>query len=207
MQKLKSSITNMVLVLVGVSVIMGAVLAWVNNITTPAIAAINEKNTQDAIKAVLPGIKPEKIVDETKTLDIGGKPYEFILHKAMDGETQLGTAVESTTNGFGGDLKIMVGFDKDGNILGYNLLAHAETPGLGAKADTWFQKGQKGDIIGMNPGTKALDVKPSKGNGDVDAITASTITTRAFLNAVNNAYQAVAGDFPTDGATGATQRK
>ena len=207
MQKLKSSITNMVLVLVGVSVIMGAVLAWVNNVTTPAIAALNEKNTQDAIKAVLPGIKPEKIVDETKTLDIGGKSYEFILHKAMDGETQLGTAVESTTNGFGGDLKIMVGFDKDGNILGYNLLAHAETPGLGAKADTWFQKGQKGDIIGMNPGTKALDVKPSKGNGDVDAITASTITTRAFLNAVNNAYQAVAGDFPTDGATGATQQR
>ena len=80
-----------------------------------------------------------------------------------------------------------MGFDPEGKILGYTLLEHAETPGLGAKADKWFQKGEKGDIIGKSP-EKQLTV--SKDGGEVDAITASTITSRAFLKAVNNAYAA-----------------
>lgn len=204
MQKLKSSITNMVLVLVGVAVIMGAVLAFVNKVTAPAIKAINEKNTQDAIAAVLPGIKSDKIEDEETTLKIDGKDYEFVLHKAMAGGECVGTAVESTTGGFGGNLKIMVGLDKEGKILGYSLLEHAETPGLGAKADTWFQEGQKGNIIGKNP-SSPLTV--SKDGGEIDAITASTITSRAFLLAVNNAYQAAAGKSETDGNSSATAQQ
>ena len=104
-------------------------------------------------------------------------------------------------NGFGGALNVLVGFDKDGNIIDYSLLSHAETPGLGSKAADWFKKGQKGDITGKNPGKGALVV--NKDGGDVDAITASTITTRAFLNAVNNAYAAYSGQ-NVDGASGAT---
>ena len=98
---------------------------------------------------------------------------------------------------------MLVGFDKDGNIIDYSLLSHAETPGLGSKAADWFKKGQKGDITGKNPGKGALVV--NKDGGDVDAITASTITTRAFLNAVNNAYAAYSGQ-NVDGATGATEQ-
>ena len=97
-------------------------------------------------------------------------------------------AVESTTGGFGGDLKVLVGFDKDGNILGYTILQHAETPGLGAKADKWFQKDGKGSIIGKNPNKDNLTVK--KDGGNIDAITASTISSRAFLLAVTQAYNA-----------------
>jgi electron transport complex protein RnfG len=114
----------------------------------------------------------------------------------------LGAAVESTTMGFGGDLKVMVGFAPEGTILGYTLLAHTETPGLGAKADKWFQKGEKGDIIGKNP-QEPLTV--SKDGGQVDAITASTITSRAFLLAVNNAYNAYKVT-PADGESGATKQ-
>ena len=112
-------------------------------------------------------------------------------------------AVESSANGFGGALNVLVGFDKDGNIIDYSLLSHAETPGLGSKAADWFKKGGKGDITGMNPGQKALTV--SKDGGQVDAITASTITSRAFLQAVNNAYAAYSGQ-QVDGASGATQQ-
>ena len=79
-----------------------------------------------------------------------------------------------------------------------------ETPGLGSKAADWFKKGNKGDITGMNPGEAALTV--SKDGGKVDAITASTITSRAFLNAVNAAYAAYAGQETADGTTGATQK-
>ena len=118
-----------------------------------------------------------------------------------DGE-ELGAAVESTTGGFGGDLKVLVGFNSEGEILGYTLLEHAETPGLGAKADRWFQKGEKGDIIGQTP---AQPLTVSKDGGTVDAITASTITSRAFLLAVNNAYNAYKVK-PTDAETGATKQ-
>ena len=92
---------------------------------------------------------------------------------------------------------------RDGNILGYTLLEQTETPGLGAKADKWFQKGEKGDIIGKSP---AEPLTVSKDGGQVDAITASTITSRAFLLAVNNAYKAYKATPAADGETGATQQ-
>ena len=106
--------------------------------------------------------------------------------------------------GFGGEQKVLVGFDAEGKIIDYSLLSHVETPGLGSKAADWFKKGNKGDITGMNPGEASLTV--SKDGGKVDAITASTITSRAFLNAVNVAYAAYAGQNTADGATGATQK-
>ena len=90
--------------------------------------------------------------------------------------------------GFGGELKVLVGFDAEGKIYNYSLLAHAETPGLGSKAADWFKEGNKGSIKGMSPGEGELKV--SKDGGQVDAITASTITSRAFLKAVNKAYEA-----------------
>ena len=113
----------------------------------------------------------------------------------------MGPAVESSANGFGGALTVLVGFDNDGNIIDYSLLSHAETPGLGSKAADWFKKGAKGDITGKNPGEVALTV--SKDGGQIDAITASTITSRAFLLAVNNAYAAYKNQY-VDGASGAT---
>ena len=105
--------------------------------------------------------------------------------------------------GFGGELKVLVGFDVEGNIIDYSLLSHAETPGLGSKAADWFKKGAKGDITGKNPGEAPLVV--SKDGGQIDAITASTITTRAFLAAVNSAYGAYKNQH-VDGTSGATQQ-
>ena len=189
MKKLESSLTNMVLVLTGVAVIMGGILAFVNHLTEGPINAQKEKALADGIKTVM--CVDELTVaktDEVRQNDAKGKEMLFKIYQVKDAQGQdLGAAVESTTGGFGGDLKVLVGFDPEGNILGYTLLEHAETPGLGAKADKWFQKGQKGDIIGKDP-QEPLTV--SKDGGQVDAITASTITSRAFLLAVNNAYKA-----------------
>lgn len=84
-----------------------------------------------------------------------------------------------------------MGFAPDGTILGYTILQSAETPGLGAKAQQWFQKDGKGNVIGKNPGQGDLHVsKDDKTGNAVDAITASTITSRAFLKAINQAYAA-----------------
>ena len=205
MEKLKSSITNMAIVLTGVAVITGGILAYVNNLTSGPIAQQKEKALADGIKAVMGG--GELSVAKTDTVrqnDEKGKEMTYIIYQTQDSQKKdLGAAVESTTQGFGGDLKILVGFDPEGNILGYTLLEHAETPGLGAKADQWFQKGAKGDIIGKNPREQLV---VSKDGGQVDAITASTITSRAFLLAVNNAYKAYKAT-PVDGLSGATEQK
>lgn len=179
----------MVLVLVGVALITGGILAYVNHITEAPIKLQAEKTLADGIKAVMSGVQLSVAENDTIKQTIKGKEAVFVIHKTVDSNKQdLGVAVESTTGGFGGDLKVLVGFDKDGNILGYTILQHAETPGLGAKADKWFQKDGKGSIIGKNPNKDNLTVK--KDGGDIDAITASTITSRAFLLAVTQAYNA-----------------
>ena len=195
----------MVLVLTGVAVVMGGVLAGVNHLTEGPIAQQKEKALADGIKTVrvCSDLTVSK-TDEVKQNDAKGKELTYTIYQVKDAQGQdLGAAVESTTMGFGGDLKVLVGFDPEGKVLGYTLLEHAETPGLGAKADKWFQKGQKGDIIGKSP-SEPLTV--SKDGGQVDAITASTITSRAFLLAVNNAYNAYKATPAADGETGATQQ-
>lgn len=194
----------MVLVLTGVAVVTGAILAYVNHVTEEPIKAQKEKTLADGIKSVMGGgdLKVVK-TDTVRQNDAKGKELTYIIYQTQDAnQKDLGAAVESTTGGFGGNLKILVGFDPEGKILGYTLLEHAETPGLGAKADKWFQKGQKGDIIGKNPKEK---LSVSKDGGQVDAITASTITSRAFLLAVNNAYSAYKST-PVDANTGATKQ-
>ena len=115
---------------------------------------------------------------------------------------QEGTAIKITDpKGFGGALTVMVGLAQDGTILGYKVLESSETPGLGAKAQDWFQKGQKGNVIGKQAGNLTV----SKDGGEVDAITASTITSRAFLRCINEAYKTLAEN-STDGQSGASQQ-
>ena len=204
MKKLESSLLNMVLVLTGVAVIMGGILAFVNHLTEGPIADQKAKALADGIKSVM-CVDDLQVAntDTVKQTDAKGKELVYVIYETKDAQGKdLGAAVESTTGGFGGNLKVLVGFNTEGQILGYTLLEHAETPGLGAKADKWFQKGEKGDIIGLTP---AQPLTVSKDGGKVDAITASTITSRAFLLAVNNAYNAYKAA-PMDAATGATKK-
>lgn len=196
MKKLKSSFVNMTVVLTVISVIAGGALAAINEYTKGPIAAINEKNLQNGIKQVILGTADGNLtIASTDSVDENTVIYT----------TDQGVAVQTVTNGFGGPLKVLVGFDADGVVKGYTILSTQETPGLGAKADTWFQKDGKGNIIGKNPGERPLSV--SKDGGEVDAITASTITSRAFLKAVNAAYAAYkGGDATADAASGASQQ-
>ena len=209
MKKLESSLTNMLLVLTLVSVVAAFLLAFVNNVTSTTIAKINEETLNAGIKSVLCVGADEQIVTTEKDVD-GFTVYEV----SRDG-SWIGTAVKSTDkSGFGGDIVVLVGFDADGKIKGYEVLSHAETPGLGARMGEWFRTATSGEvkevsalgklffgkpdpagshnIIGRNIADGELKV--SKDGGDIDAITASTITSRAFLNAVNNAYKVFKGN-------------
>ena len=201
MKKLESSLKNMLLVLTGVTVISVALLAYVNQLTAGPIAEAEAQALSDAVRAVVPGFDNDPIAEQ-KIQEVDG--VDYAVYPATKGGTYIGAAIEASAMGFGGTLRVLVGFDAEGNILDYSLLSHAETPGLGSKAGTWFKKGGTGDIIGMTPGKAPLTV--DKDGGQVDAITASTITTRAFLSAVNAAYAAYAGQNTTDGTTGASQQ-
>ena len=204
MKKLESTLLNMVVVLVAVAVITSGLLAWVNHVTEEPIRMQDELALANGIKEVMGTDQLTVTSDEEVKKEFDGKELVFVVHKTADKQGKfLGAAVESTTMGFGGELKVLVGFDADGKVLGYTILQASETPGLGAKADKWFQADGKGSIIGK---TAAQPLTVNKDGGDIDAITASTITSRAFLKAVNQAYAVYAGqdDSASDGQSGAS---
>lgn len=176
-KKAQSTLNNMFLSLTIIAVMAAAALALVSAITAEPIKQVQNAKTEEAIKAVVPPF------ESLEAVEMDG----VVCNKALDGSGQLvGVAVPaSSEKGFGGRLSLMIGFDAEGNLTGYQILETAETPGLGAKADKWFQKEGKGNVIGMCPSTP-LQVK--KDGGQVDAISGSTITSRAFCDAVNNAY-------------------
>ena len=222
MKKLESNIVNMALSLTLIAVVAAGALASVNNVTSGPIEEINKQAIDNGIRSVILGDR-----DIQFTVEAPVEREGFVFHNVNDMNGNLiGTAVESTDkNGFGGDLKVMVGFDPEGVILGYTVLEHSETPGLGAQADSWFRqesaeaasqpavldvligspaKPGNHNIIGMNPGDDMMTV--SKDGGQVDAITASTITSKAFLRAVNAAYKSVFGYTAADAVSGASSQ-
>lgn len=184
-KKLESSLVNMVVVLTAITLISAVALSAMNAATTEPINLAQKQKTEAAIKQVL----PEFATLDVKIVELDGE--EVVCNYAYNSNGDyVGVAVNSFTNeGFSGYIGVMVGIDKDGNITGYQILQTSETPGLGTKADLWFQEGGKGCVIGMNAKDNPLFVK--KDGGEVDAITAATISSRAFCDAINRAYKAI----------------
>lgn len=186
-KKLESSFKNMVLVLFLVTLISSAAVGVVNSFTSGLIEKVRIEKQVQAIRAVVPTFDNDPMAEKEIVQADGG---ELEFYPAKEKGQLVGTAVKTFTNdGFGGKIEIMVGFNPDGSIYNYSVLSHKETPGLGSKMDAWFVKGAKGDITGKTPGAKGLQV--SKDGGEVDAITAATISSRAFLDAVNRAAKAM----------------
>ena len=167
----------MVLTLFVITTVAAVALGFVYYFTQEPISQVKEKRLKEALTKVLPDF------DHQEAEDVDGTP----VYKAFDANNQLvGTAIEAVTDkGFGGDVKVLVGFDTEGKIFGYSVLEHKETAGLGSKMGEWFQEGGKGNVIGKDLSTEA---KVKKDGGDVDAITAATISSRAFCDALNKAY-------------------
>ena len=180
----------MVLSLTAITLVVGALLGLVNAVTKEPIEQAKANKQSAAISAVVPGEGNEISKGEIVTSANGEEAVVFTV--AKNGQL-IGKAIRAVSkNGFGGKITVMFGFDAEGNILGYSVLdCSNETPGLGAKMPDWFQKGQKGNVIGKNPGKNNLTV--SKDGGEVDAITAATISSRAFLDALAQAYGVFSG--------------
>ena len=123
MKKLKSNIANMAIVLTLIAVLAAGALAWVNDETSGPIEEINNAAIENGIKSVILGDRDIEFTVESPREQDG-----FVFHNVNDRNGNLlGTAVESTDkNGFGGALKVMVGFDSEGKILGYTVLEGAK---------------------------------------------------------------------------------
>ena len=181
-KKPESTFINMVLRLLMVVSIAGVALGFVYVQTFDVIEAAKKAKLEAAIGKVVPEFDN---LNSFKVMPESGKDSLTFYEASKDSEI-VGTAVETyTDNGFSGRIKIMVGFDNDANIINTAVLEHKETPGLGDKMDIsksdWCTQ-----FVGINPGN--INIKVTKDGGKIDAITAATISSRAFIDAVDRAY-------------------
>ena len=176
----KSTFGNMVLVLSGICLVCSALLGTVYAVTKAPIEASELAKVNAAISAVTPAFDSIPSED-VRTLDDGAQIYT----SRMGGQV-VGYAIKVSTSGFGGPLTIMVGFTPDGTVYNTSVISHSETPGLGAKLVD-ENCAPRVQVKGKNPSTNKITV--TKDGGEIDAITASTITSRAFLKGVNAAYE------------------
>lgn len=182
MQKLQSNLLNMVLSLTIIALVAAAALGGMYLLTKEPIEKAKQEKQTAAINSVLPQIDGIRLAEPEVQ-------EGYTIHRAYVGDSLAGAAVETSSNGFGGVIRLMVGFDTEGNIVNYEVLEHSETPGLGSHMGVWFKTDKnRQSIKGKNPAATKLIV--SKDGGDVDAITAATISSRAFLSAVQSAYDA-----------------
>ena len=195
---MKSTLLNMTAVLFGITLVASAGVGFVNMITVEPIAAAKEAATLAALNEVLPAF------DATTTEELTIDDMPITVYTATAGGSVSGYAVQSMTKqGFGGVVRLMVGFTPEGEVVNVNVLEQTETPGLGTKmADEGnvllaSVKGRKLESKKLVDGKLAV----TKDGGDVDA-------SRAYVDAINRAwmaYKSVAtGEAPTDTASGAT---
>ncbi len=188
MAKTESTLVNMVLTLLIITVVAGASLGMVYKVTKEPIAMAKLAKQQKAIEEVVPGFDNNP-TDEMYQLT-SKEGYALQVFPCKKGDELLGVAIATKTDkGFSGEIKIMVGLKPDGTIINYSVLEHKETPGLGSKMNDWFRgDNPKQSLINRDPSNTKMIV--SKDGGDIDAITAATISSRAFLDAIMIAYTA-----------------
>lgn len=187
----ESTLKNLVVTLGLITLLSSAAVASIYALTKDTIARSKDAKINSAIAAVVPAFDNAPATEKFSRFVDGDSLYFYPASK--NGEA-VGTAVETfSDNGFSGRIKVMVGFLPDGAISGVAVVEQNETPGLGAKMADKQVEGKKpvftAQFIGKNPADFRLSV--TKDGGDVDAITASTISSRAFCDAVQRAYDAL----------------
>ena len=160
-----------------ITAFIAAALAGVNAITEDRIAAIQADKTQKAIGQVLT-FEGEAVLLENTPEKVNGVTITAVY------ETSAGYAVQVEPAGFGGGINMMVGVDFEGKVTGISIISHAETAGLGAvaAADTGAGEAFRGQFVGQSG-----QLSVTKDGGTIDAISSSTITSRAVTEGVNAA--------------------
>ena len=186
MAQKESNFKNMVLTLLAVTFVSSTAVGYVYEITKGPKAATLRRKQLAAIKNVLPNFTNDPLDEQYTVMTPDG---DLIAYPAKRKGEPVGTAIETfSKQGYGGTIRLMVGLLPDGTIHNIAVLEHTETPGLGDKISK-----KKSDFAqqfsGKNPAHFALKVKQD--SGDVDGITAATISSRAFCEAVQRAVDSL----------------
>ena len=166
------------LILFVITAAAALVLAYVNKVTAPVIAQQQEQKMQEAMKKVLPDAAQFKKSD----FEISG---DLCVNEVY--ESDEGFVVMATPKGYGGEISMVVGIDRNLEVTGISIISQSETAGLGAKCvDLEWQEQYKGK-------TKGIEVAKNGAKGNqIDAISSATITSRAVTRGVNDSISAVA---------------
>lgn len=185
-KQLPSTFTNMLLVMLVLALVSAGALGMTYTLTADQIAANALEKQKQALGAVLPEFSNDPVAEQVHH----AQDSRITLYPAKKDGRLIGLGVQSySEQAFGGVMTLMVGFDLDGRIIKSEVLSHSETPGLGSKiAEPRFA----GQFDGLS--TPDFPLKVRKDGGQVDAITAATISSRAYVDGINRA-QAAAADF------------
>lgn len=184
MNKKESSFLNMTLTLFLVTFISSAALGYVYELTKGPKAFAELSKKKNAIKEVVPEFTNNPVEEQ---YELGMGEDIFTCYPAKKDAELVGTAIEAgTSKGFGGAIRLIVGLLPDGSIYDTAVIEHKETPGLGNKIEK-SRSDFSLQFKGKDPSRFRLSVKQD--GGDVDGITAATISSRAFCDAVQKAYK------------------
>ena len=183
---MENSLKNMVLTLFIITLIAATSAGMAYRVTKEPIALAKVAKTISALTQVLPSFDNDPAA-EKQTLDIDG--ITVTVYTAKSGEETVGYAVKSATKkGFSGEIHLLLGFLPDGKIHNIQVLQHTETPGLGSKITN-----PNSALVVMFRGNSPADLQMSvrKDGGDINAISGATISSRAYIDAVERGYKAM----------------
>lgn len=163
------NIIKPVIVLTSICLVVSVLLAYVNSVTAPIIAEAEQRTAQEAMAEVLPE------ADSFDPINIDGLPER--VDEVYRAENGSGYVFMLTTKGYGGDMKLICGINADGTIEACKTLSHSETSGLGSKT---AEDPYRNQYCGKSADTL----------GEVDAISGATISSTAYMNAVQDAFEA-----------------
>lgn len=181
-----TSLSRLIFVMLIVACGSAALLGFVYEITKEPIQRANDNKELAAISGVILEDFDNNPFKERAKIPSKNKQEQLTLYPARkDGKIKAFAIKTSTNKAFGGKMELIVGFFLDGTISGYKVINSKETPGLGSKvSDAKFSE----QFIGIKPKKKTFKVKQD--GGEIDAVTAATISSRAVIDAIQKAYDA-----------------
>ncbi len=166
--------TRLVGTLTIVSAAAGLVLAVAAEVTREPIQRARQQAFEQALRSVLPEDAPSPIQRTHIPADGSPEFTYFVAGPAYAFET-------SSPSGYAGPIRLLTGFDDRDRLIGYKVLEHKETPGLGAHIADRF----RGHVTGRKVRKTVWAVRQD--NGDIDALTAATVSSRAACEAIASA--------------------
>ena len=185
MKKKESTLVNMVVVLFVITLVAGLTLGYVNDITLEPKARARLAKKVSALKTVLPDFDNDPVPEMVRVKSGMAKDSIEIYPAFKEGAFAGAAVTGASEKGYSGLVKLMVGFQPDGKINNIEVLEQKETPGLGTK-----MKGEKFLMQFRGKDPSVFDLKVEKDGGEVDALAGATISTRAFGEATQQAYEA-----------------